>query len=145
MRIGKLVSLGLLVALVGCVQRVEQVVPTRTIGAGMVLEQFLAAANSKDVVTMGTLFGTKDGPISEKEPKSYVEQVMFLQAAILAHDDYKVESEQMVPGRSQDATQFNVGLKMRTRTVVVPFILVRAKGDRWLVEQFEATKITNTR
>lgn len=128
----------------GCIKRVETpaVSPANTVGASVVLDQFLRAANARDLATMGSLFGTKDGPVTGLDSKDVVEARMFVFASLLAHEDYKVDREQIVPGRLQDATQLDVNITLKDKRLVVPFVLVRTKDGKWLVEQFDAQRIT---
>jgi hypothetical protein len=136
------------VVLTACVK--EQVVSggrsAANLGPSMVVEQFMRALNSepKDVVLMARLFGTKEGPIGDRDPKVQVEQRMFAIAAVLRHDDYEILREQQVTGRSEDATQLLVRVKAGEKSNNVPFTLVRYK-DGWLVEQIGIDVITNQR
>ncbi len=136
------------VVLTACVK--EQVVSggrsAANLGPSMVVEQFMRALNSepKDVALMARLFGTKEGPIGDRDPKVQVEQRMFAIAAVLRHDDYEILREQQVPGRSAEATQLLVRVKSGEKSNNVPFTLVRYK-DGWLVEQIGIDVITNQR
>ena len=136
-----------------CVQR--QVVTTTTssgagtasaLGPALVIEQFMRAVNMepKDLATMGRLFGTREGPISSRDPKAEVEQRMFAIAAVLHHDDYQIVREVLVPGRTQEATQLIVNVEAAGKTHAVPFTMVRYK-DGWLIEQIGIDVITNAR
>ena len=117
------------------------------VGPALVVDQFMRAVNSepKDLVAMGRLFGTKDGPIAERDPRSQVEQRMFAIATVLRHDDYEILREQQVPGRSTEATQLLVRVKAGQRTNTVPFTMVRYKDGGWLIEQIGLDAITNQR
>ncbi len=136
-----------------CVQR--QVVTTTTsntsgtasaLGPALVVEQFMRAVNRepKDLATMGRLFGTREGPIAERDAKADVEQRMFAIATVLHYDDYQIVREQLVPGRTQEATQLIVNVQAGGKTHSVPFIMVRYK-DGWLIEQIGIDVITNQR
>ncbi|HEY0671608.1 MAG TPA: hypothetical protein VGD27_05040 [Longimicrobiales bacterium] len=147
----KLSTISLMTAAVllsGCVK--EQVVSgggtSSTLGPSLVVEQFMRALNSepKDLTTMGRLFGTKDGPILERDPKAQVEQRMFAIATVLHHDDYEMVREQQVPGRTSEAIQVFVRVKQGSNNNTVPFTLVRYK-DGWLIEQIGIDVITNQR
>ena len=92
---------------------------------------------------MSKLFGTKEGAISSRDPKENVEKQMFLLATILRHEDYQVQGEQAVPGRLTEATQLNVSLTLSEKKVMVPFVVVRSKGEKWLVECIEIENVTN--
>ena len=113
-----------------------------SVAPSLVVEQFMRAVNSKDLIAMGGLFGTKDGPVSERDDRAIVEQWMFAIATVMKHDDYTLEGEQIVPGRMQDAKQLNVAMKIGERNVSVPFILVQTKKNTWLIEQVDLKKIT---
>ena len=136
------------VVVTACVK--EQVVSgarsAANLGPSMVVEHFMRALNSepKDLVTMGRLFGTREGPIGERDSKSQVEQRMYAIGRVLQHDDYEVMREQQVPGRSAEATQLLVRVKSGERSNQVPFTLVRYK-DGWLIEQIGIDVITNQR
>ncbi|HSJ14912.1 MAG TPA: hypothetical protein VK939_10885 [Longimicrobiales bacterium] len=111
----------------------------------MVIERFLRAANSNDLDTMGNLFGTRDGPIVNQGTRQQVDDRMFVLASLLRHSDYRIESEHIVPGRRDVATQFNVGLTINNERVVVPFTLVQSKRGPWLIEQIAVERITQRR
>ena len=136
------------VVLTACVK--EQVVsggrPASNLGPPMVVENFMRALNSepKDLGTMARLFGTKEGPIGERDSRTQVEQRMFAIATVLHHDDYEIVRETQVPGRSTEATQLTVRVKNGERSNNVPFTLVRYK-DGWLIEQIGIDVITNQR
>lgn len=116
-----------------------------TLAASLVIEGFLRAVNGNDLDTMGNLFGTTKGPISKRDPKNNVEKRMFALAAVLRHEDYRIENTEIVPGRSQEATRVNVRMVVAGRTHSVPFTLVRTDRDSWLVEQIGIEVITSTR
>jgi len=129
------------------------------------VERFLAAANQGDLDTMARLFGTEDGPIIDtggtlgcafKKMGSWiglgsrcltiqeVEIRMDAIAQILRHEDYTVSSEASVPGRVSPASRVGVDLRIGGKRISdVPFVVVRANGGRWLVEEIGLTKITS--
>lgn len=148
MRIARLISslpgLAVVLLLTGCVKRVE-VAPVSTVGAAVVLEQFLGAVNANDLRQMGGLFGTKDGPVNGIDERENVEKRMFVFASVLRHDDYKLEGQQIVPGRLDEAIQLHVTLTQGKKQVTVPFTMVRSKADQWLVEIFDMQKVMNQR
>jgi hypothetical protein len=142
----------LLAALVlgACVK--EQVIGTSTSTAGglapsLVVEQFMRAVNRepKDLNTMARLFGTKDGPIAERDPRAQVEQRMFAIGKVLEHEDYEVVRENIVPGRTSEATQLMVRVVKNKNPFMVPFTLVRYKENAWLIEAIGIDVITNQR
>lgn len=136
--------------------------PAAGVVAQLSVDRFLAAANQRDLVTMGRIFGTEDGPISDtgstfgcffKKIGSWFgghacrrEQDVQIQMAaianILKHDDYKIAREEPVAGRLNDATRIFVDLTMADREVTdVPFVVVRAKHGQWLVEDVDLKKV----
>ena len=138
-------------ALAGCVK--QEVVRTTTttsatgeLGPALVIEGFMRALNvePKDLMTMGRLFGTKNGPIVERDPRAEVEQRMFAIGSVLKHDDYQILREQQVPGRTTEATQLVVNVVKGDRSYQVPFTMVRYKNG-WLIEQIGIDAITNAR
>lgn len=146
LRYWRLTTAGIALMLAGCASRTIAPVATAdgAIGPAMVIERFLQAANSNDLDTMASLFGTRDGPISGT-PKQ-VDDRMFVLASILRHTDYRIVSEQIVPGRRDVATQLNVNITVGGGDQVeVPFTLVQAKRGGWLIEQIAVERITQRR
>jgi len=124
---------------------VKQETPVRTmggVGPALVVEQFMRAANARDLQAMARLFGTSKGPVATLYPKTEVEQRMALFADELKHQDFEVTSEQSVPGRSDEARQLTVRIKKEDRNYSVPFTLVRYKDNGWLIEQFRLDVLT---
>lgn len=114
------------------------------VGPSLVVEQFMRAVNAKDLNRMGMLFGTKDGPIGERDNRQQVEQRMFAVASIMTHEDFEIQGEQLVPGRTAEATRLMVKVTVHGRPYSVPFTLVRYKENNWLVEQIGLDVITST-
>jgi hypothetical protein len=135
-------------------------------GAGLVaqlsLERFLAAANERDLVAMGRLFGTTDGPVSDtgstfgcmfKKMGSWfggsscvkrqdVEVRMAAIAEILKHEDYTITREESVAGRMNEASRLWVDFTVSgVRVTDVPFVVVRGPGGQWLVEEIDLQRL----
>jgi hypothetical protein len=135
-------------------------------GAGVVaqlsLERFLQAANARDLDGMARLFGTASGPAwntgstlgcafktigswfggSRCVQKRDVEVRMDAIAQILLHEDYRILREEPVAGRMSDATRIYVDLTVNGQTVSeIPFVMVRAGGGQWLVEEVDLQKV----
>lgn len=123
----------------------QQVNPASNVGSSLVVEQFMRAANAKDLDAMARLFGTKDGPVFGKWPKDEIEKRMFVISTELKHEDFSVTAEQIVPGRGADATKLTVKLRKDGKDYNVPFTLVRYKNESWLVEQIGIDVITAPR
>lgn len=123
----------------------QQVVAANSVGPSLVVEQFLRAANAQEWSTLGRLFGTKDGPVANRDDAKLVEQRMAVIGRELQHQDFDITSEQAVPGRSNEATRLIVKLRKDGKDYNVPFTLVRYKQNSWLVEQIGLDVITSPR
>ncbi|HEX7089711.1 MAG TPA: hypothetical protein VF192_06215 [Longimicrobiales bacterium] len=137
----------MLLLIAACATRTEPIRPAATargVAPALAVERFLQAANRDDLVTMGRLFGTRDGPVIERDPREEVEKRMFAIAAILKHEDYQIEDERIVPGRA-DATQLVVRMKIGQRQVPVAYTLVRSEDGAWLIEMIDLEAITSGR
>lgn len=106
------------------------------------VERFLQLAAVNDYSGMGWIFGTVEGPILERDPRSEVEQRMYALAGLLEHDGFVVGTGSPVPGRTAEALRFNVILSRGGQALTVPFTAVRGPGDRWFVEELEVEAIT---
>lgn len=133
----------LAVLITGCAGRAQEpaggmpgVEPT------LVVERFLRAANVNDWETMANLFGNREGSILRRDPRSEVEQRMFIIASILRHKDFELQSESMVPGRVGEAVRVVTRLEFDERSVPVPFVLVRSRNGAWLIEMVDLEAVT---
>jgi hypothetical protein len=138
--------------------------PSRSEGfvAQLSVESFLQAANARDIGAMGRLFGTTNGPISDtgstfgcafKKIGSWfggtpcvkrrdVEVRLDAIAEVLQHEDYRIEREQGVAGRLDEATRVFVNLLINDEWVMeVPFVVVRTSSGRWLVEEVDLARV----
>lgn len=106
------------------------------------VEQFLRLAAASDYNGMGWIFGTSDGPILARDPRSVVEQRMFALAEILEHDGFIVGNGSPVPGRLNDAIVYDVIMTRGARNLTVPFTTVRGPDGRWFVEQVDLEAVT---
>jgi len=127
----------------GCVTRTTST--ASALAPAMVVERFLRAANSNDLDTMARLFGTRDGPIAQRESRKNADDWMFALASVLRHTDYQILNEQIVPGRRQEATQLVVRLSIGELRYDLPFTLVQSKDDGWLIENIPVDLLTNRR
>jgi hypothetical protein len=138
----------LLAGAAACTTTTRTVVPgpAANVAPTLVIEQFLRAVNANDLDTMGRLFGTREGPIDERDTRQQVDDRMFALASVLRHRDYSFEGEQLVPGRRDVATQLLVRMVLDDeQTAVVPFTMVYSVDRQWLVEQIGLERITNLR
>jgi hypothetical protein len=132
------------------------------VAAQLSVERFLQAANERDFQAMGRLFGTADGPAMDtgstfgcffKKIGSWfggtscvkhadVEVRLDAIARVLEHEDYKVVREEPVAGRLNSATRIFVDLTVKGESVPdIPFVVVRAQGGQWLVEEVDLQKV----
>jgi hypothetical protein len=70
---------------------------------------------------------------------------MFALATVLQYEDFEIQGEQLVPGRSEEATRLMVKMSINQKSYVVPFTIVRYKNSNWLVEQVGIDVITSQR
>lgn len=109
----------------------------------MTIERFLNAANQNDLDTMASLFGNREGSITNVWTREEIDGRMFIFASVLRHTDYTIAGEQIVPGRRDEATQFLVRMEISNQSYDVPFTLVRTRGsDHWLIENIAIETIT---
>jgi hypothetical protein len=120
------------------------------------VERFLQAANDRDLDTMGRIFGTANGPISNtggtlgcafKKIGSWfgghscvTQQEVQIRldaiARLLHHEDYKITHEEQVAGRDHPSTRVFVDMTIDGQKISdVPFVVVRTPAGLWLVEQ----------
>jgi len=132
------------------------------------VERFLQAANTRDLEAMARIFGTEDGPIADEAGSTLgcafrrmgswiglsgrctswqqIELRMNTIAYILRHDDYRMRSETTVAGRRAPTTRVGVDLEWgRERYQDVPFVVVRAGGGEWMIEEIGLERITGAR
>ena len=129
-----------------CVKQEIRAAPQQQgVGPSLVVEQYMRAANARDLDTMAKLFGTKEGPVSKRWPKAETEPRMFAIARELAHQDFEILREEMVPGRDNQATRLMVKVTKDTKTYNVPFTLVRYGDTGWLIEEIGIQAITGSR
>jgi hypothetical protein len=136
-------------------------------GAQLTVERFLQASNQRDVIAMGRLFGTSDGPLGDtggtfgcmfKKMGSWfggtscrnrqdVEVRMDAIASILVHEDYQIVGEARVPGRQAPTQRVLVDMTTDEGIAVtgVPFVVVRTGDGQWLVEQVDLQRVMAAR
>lgn len=108
------------------------------------VEEFLLEATNKDYVQMGWIFGTREGPIMERDPVSEVERRMYAIANVLTHTTYTIDEQRVVPGRIGEAFRYDVRLIRGEREYVVPFTVVQGPDGRWFVEQVDLESVTGS-
>lgn len=141
--------------------------PPPAMGAQLSVERFLQAANQGDVVAMGNLFGTREGPVMDTgstmgcafkkigswfggsacEKKQNVEIRMDAIASILVHQDYRIVAQSRVAGRLNPTQRVMVDMTTSDGEAVtgVPFVVVRSDQGYWLVEQVDLQAVMAAR
>lgn len=112
-------------------------------GPTLVVERFLQAANANDLETMTQLFGTSDRTIVQLDGRQQAEQRMYLLASLLRHEDFVIQGQRVVPGRSGDAAEVLVEITQEDEKVVVPHLVVRRKQGGWIIEKVDVMPLTN--
>jgi len=107
------------------------------------VERFLRLAADKNYQQMGFVFGTREGPVMERDPRGEVEQRMYAIALILVNDRFVIRREEPIPGRMGEAVNVAVDLTRGGETSQVPFTVVRS-GTTWLVERVDLESVTRS-
>jgi len=129
----------------GCTTRVVQeprrADPLAGVAPVLSVERFLQAVNAEDFQAMSRIFGTVDGPVEGSREE--VELRMATIAQILKHQDYRIDSERLEPGRSNPTRRVGVDLTINGRRISdVAFLVVQTRSGLWMVEQIDLEKVT---
>jgi len=108
-------------------------------GPGAV-ERFLGAARAADVQAMAQLFGTSDGPISNRDPAAEIEKRMRALQCYLTHDGSRLLGAAPGPSGKQ---VIQVELRQRELTRQTRFTVVPGPRRRWFVESFEINSLSD--
>ncbi len=155
-RVAAGVALALAALASACVQQTLPApgggVTVQGVAPQLAVESFMRAANcvasdncatkAQQLESMGRLFGTRDGPIIDRDARPDVEKRLFAIASLVKADDYKLMGQTIVPGRVREAVQVDVNLTQGEKSLRVPFVVVRAKSGDWLVEQIDTKALT---
>jgi hypothetical protein len=72
-----------------------------------------------------------------------VELWMATLAEVLRHQDYRISSERLEPGRRYVTNRVGVDLTRGGEVIRdVPFLVVRSGGGSWLIEEIALTRLT---
>jgi hypothetical protein len=145
-----------------CTHQVQRV-PV-AIAPTLSVEAFLQASNARDYDTMARLFGTERGPVAETGStvgcafrkvgswmgmgqrcvrREEVELRMATIADILRHQDYRIVSDRLEPGRRHTTNRVGVDITRGGALVRdVPFLVVRSREGRWLVQEIDLQRLT---
>jgi hypothetical protein len=145
-----------------CTTQVWQPAAAAAVAPQMSVERFLQAANSRDLTSMGRLFGTEDGPMGDTgstfgcmfkkigswfgglpcRTRQDVEIQMNAISSVLVHQNYRIVREEMVAGRDAPTTRVLVDLTIGGRSVQsIPFEVVQAGGGRWLIQNVDLSAV----
>lgn len=98
------------------------------------IEQFLTAAQKKDLPAMASVWGTVNGPASKAMSKKELERREFIMITCLAHE--KATIGESSPGEA-GRLRIPVELRMLALTASPTFTLVRGPKKRWFVENVD--------
>lgn len=105
------------------------------------VERFLQAVNAEDYDAMARLFGTVEGPIRGEATE--IELRMATIAQILQHEDYRIDSERLEPGREEVTRRVGVDLTVAGRVIPdVAFLVVLTENGRWMVQEIDLERVT---
>ena len=164
--LGEVACLPVVLALLaaGCTQQVQRRAEFLAVAPMLSVERFLQASNARDYDAMARLFGSVDGPVAEtgstfgcafKRIGSWVglgdrcrrwQEVELWMATIsdvLRHQDYRITSERLEPGRTHVTNRIGVDITREGQVIRdVPFLVVRTEGGAWLIEEIALERIT---
>ncbi len=151
----------------GCASGRPRTNQASAVAPQLVVERFLQAVNTRDLVSMSRLFGTRGGPIGDTGSSfgcfwkrigtlfggdscrkwQDVELQMDVISDILRHEDYRIMSERRIAGRDVQTIRLGVALEISRGSTIrdVGFTLASAGGTRWLLQEIELAKITSRR
>ena len=105
------------------------------------VERFLQAVNAQDFQAMSRIFGTAEGPFQGEATE--VELRMSILSQVLQHQDYRIDSERLEPGREHPTRRVGVDLTIDGRIIPdVAFLVVQTPAGRWMVESVDVEKVT---
>ncbi|MGE0353521.1 MAG: hypothetical protein AB7I33_00900 [Gemmatimonadales bacterium] len=126
------------------------VIPACSGGAGSVnpapkaeasLTRFLQAAADSDLTVMAATWGTSRGPAAEtNNPSDYQKRIVIMQSYLRGYAFRVVANE---AGNQGNQRVLSVELSKSGCLKVVPFTMVRASQDRWLVFRFDLDRVGN--
>lgn len=108
------------------------------------INRFMRAVAANDLVTMGGLWGTSQGPASENMNREELQQRLTIMRTYLAHESYRVlegdPARQLSAGVNDRV--YRVQLTRRGCAPEVPFTVVRS-GDGWLIRTIDLAQAGN--
>jgi hypothetical protein len=148
----------------GCTQQVQRSAQSIAVAPMLSVERFLQASNARDYDAMARLFGSADGPVANTggalscafqrigswvglgdrcRSREEVEIWMATLSDVLRHQDYRITSERLEPGRRHVTNRIGVDLTREGQVIRdVPFLVVRTGSGSWLIEEIALERIT---
>ena len=106
------------------------------------VNNFMSAVQANNLVAMGRLWGTKDGPMVQQMDRAQLDMRLAVMQRYLAHDGYQVLAAEALPGQNDGTLSYRIRLIRRGCVHLIPFELVQAGGG-WLVENVDLTQAGN--
>jgi hypothetical protein len=129
----------LLVACSGGGAPANAVHPAATASAAV--QSFMKAVADSNLPAMASLWGTDRGPAGKThQPADYDRRIAVMQT-YLAHDDYRILSDQPDGSAARHAVQ--VQLRRQACTYDVPFTVIQLTDQSWIVNQLDLTAAGN--
>ncbi len=111
---------------------------TGAVTAQLAVQQFLKAANEKDIQAMSTVFGTKDGPARETMDRTELEKREIILACYFAHDSNRMLGENSGAGGHREV---RIELKKGNMTRQTTFYTIQGPGRRWYVDNMDIAAV----
>ena len=106
------------------------------------LSRFMSAVQANDLLSMGQLWGTKDGPAVLKMERAELNQRLTVMQIMLKHERYEITADVLTTGLDDETRAYHLRLMRLGCQVDVPFQLVRL-GEGWLVSVIDLTQAGN--
>ncbi len=104
--------------------------------------RFMSAVEANNLVAMGQLWGTKDGPSIEEMDSAELDMRLTVMQRYLTHEEYEILASGST-ARVDDRTRaYRIRLTRAGCVHNVPFELVRVGGG-WLVSKIDLTQAGN--
>jgi hypothetical protein len=106
--------------------------------AQLAVEQFLKAANAKDIQAMSTVFGTNNGPARETMDRTELEKREIILACYFAHDTARILGEDKGTAGHREV---RVELRKGNLTRQTTFYAIQGPGKRWYVDNMDIAAV----
>ena len=108
------------------------------------IDRFMTAVAANDLVTMGGLWGTSQGPASDRMNRDELQQRLTIMRSYLVHDRYEVLEGDPARQLSTEVNErfYRVRLTRHGCAPEVPFSVVRV-GEGWLIRSIDLAQAGN--